>query len=145
MENLRIEPITLIGIKLTSKTSNANGQSSIDCGNLGTRFSGENIHEKISGKISDDVYAVYYEYEGDHTQPFHYFIGCQVNGEATPGEGLDKLTIPGGNYMKIEAKGKIPDCITDAWTQVWNSNISRLHILGLPRLAEASRAGPAHQ
>ena len=138
-EKIHIELITLIGIQLPGKTSNADEQSSIDCGNLWTRFSGENVHEKILGKVSDDVYAVYYDYEGDHRQPFRYFIGCQVNGDTVPGEGLDKLAIPGGNYMKIEAKGTIPDCITDAWRQVWNSNIARRYTFDFEVYGKASQ------
>jgi predicted transcriptional regulator YdeE len=33
----------------------------------------------------------------------------------------------GGTYQKIIAKGKIPYCITDAWNDIWNSDIERAY------------------
>lgn len=68
----------LIGLKLDHKTTNKGGQSSIDCGNLWQRFEIENFVERIPNKLGDEIYAVYFDYEGDNTEPFSYFIGCKV-------------------------------------------------------------------
>ena len=70
-----MEEITLIGLSLKTKTTNANGQSNIDCGNLWQEFEKENYADKIPGKLSDEILAVYHQYEGDYTKPFSYFIG----------------------------------------------------------------------
>src|SRR4051812_30578353 len=71
----------LIGLKLNKKTTNKGGQSAVDCGNLWQKFVKERAAERIPGKLSDDLYAVYFDYEGDYTQPFSYFIGSRVKSD----------------------------------------------------------------
>ena len=125
MSKVEMEEINLIGLPLNGKTANANGQSGIDCGNLWQQFEKGQYSEKIPGKLSEEIFAVYHQYEGDSTQPFSYFIGCKVKpGTDVPTE-LTSLTIPSGTYQKIIAKGKMPDCVADAWKEVWSSVISR--------------------
>ena len=58
-----------------------NGQSSIDCGNLWQEFVKGKYAEIIPNKLTDEILAVYHQYEGDHTKPFSYFIGCKVNAD----------------------------------------------------------------
>lgn len=125
MNEVQINEIALIGIGLKNKTINENGKSVIDCGNLWQKFQSEKIAEKIPGKLSSSIFAVYYDYEADHTKPFSYFIGCKVNNNSVIPEGMNSLLIPEGNYKKILAKGKIPDCISDAWKEIWISDIPR--------------------
>ncbi|MEX0648600.1 MAG: GyrI-like domain-containing protein [Balneolaceae bacterium] len=121
------ENIHLIGLALEHKTINENGQSGIDCGNLWTKFTTESCAEKIPEKLSDNIFAVYHEYEGDHTQPFSYFIGCKVPAGTTAPSGMDSLIIPGGSYQKLTAKGKMPDCIATTWKEIWKSDLPRAY------------------
>lgn len=125
MKKVKIKEFKLIGIKLNKKTTNANGQSGIDCGNMWQKFSTESIVEKIPGKLSNEIYAVYYEYEGDHTQPYSYFIGCKVASSTIPPVGLDSITIGTEEYTQLIAKGKMPDCIAHIWQQIWASDMKR--------------------
>lgn len=120
-----MKSMRLIGLALPSKTTNQNGQSMKDCGELWTRFEKEDVFSKIPNKLSNEVLAVYHDYEGDHTQPFSYFIGCKVGEGTKIPEGLNSITIPSGNYQKIIAKGKMPDCIANAWEEIWKSDIPR--------------------
>jgi len=115
----------LIGLKLHGKTTNHNNQSSRDCGSLWQKFEANNIFSLIPGKLSDEVYAVYFEYENDETSPFSYFIGCKVDMNDEPPEGLSKLIIPAQIYKKRTAKGTMPACIADAWKEIWNSDLNR--------------------
>ena len=94
---------------------------------FGVQFEKENYAVKIPGKVSGEILAVYHDYEGDYTQPFSYFIGCKVNGDAEVPPGMDSLIIPKGNYQKIIARGKMPDCIANAWKEIWASHISRAY------------------
>jgi predicted transcriptional regulator YdeE len=125
MSTVNINVISLIGLSLKTKTVNANGQSAIDCGNLWQEFEQNNCAASISNKLSDEIYGVYYQYEGDHTKPFSYFVGCKVKEGTEAPRGLKKLSIPGGTYYKVIAKGKMPDCIANAWKEIWDSNINR--------------------
>lgn len=125
MNKTEIEEIRLIGLSLKKKTTNEKGQSSIDCGALWQKFESENYYKKIPGKISDEIMAVYHSYEGDHTKPFSYFIGCIVRRGTVVPDGLDSLSIQQGIYKKITASGKMPDCIAKAWQEIWSSDLPR--------------------
>jgi predicted transcriptional regulator YdeE len=125
MENIKLPALKLLGLKLDSKTTNEKGQSAIDCGELWQRFESENIAMQIPDKLNNNIYAVYYDYDGDHTTPFSYFIGSPVKKDAEVPEGLTSLTIPDQNYTKVTAKGKLPDCIANYWIDIWNTEIDR--------------------
>ncbi|MDQ2721175.1 MAG: GyrI-like domain-containing protein [Bacteroidota bacterium] len=125
MNKIEKKGFKLIGVALKTKTFNAKGQSAIDCGNLWQTFGQENYAEKIPGKVSNEVFAVYHDYEGDHTKPYSYFIGCKVKDDTEVPAGMDSLIIPAGEYQLFIAKGKMPDCIGNAWRKIWDSVIPR--------------------
>ncbi len=122
-----IEAFKLIGLKLNGKTTNENGQSGVDCGNLWQQFERDNFADRIPGKLSDEVYAVYFDYDGDHTQPFSYFIGCKVKIHAEAPQGMSSLIVPAGNFSKVIAKGTMPDCVADSWKNIWDSETDRTY------------------
>lgn len=124
---MKLESVRLIGIALPSKTTNENNQSMKDGGELWTRFEKEEIVSKIPNKVSDKVVAVYYDYEGDHTQPFSYFIGCKVEEGTHVPDNLHSLIIPSGSYQKVTAKGEMPGCIAKKWREIWESDIPRAY------------------
>lgn len=124
-QNIQIETFRLIGIALPQKTTNKGGQSNIDCGNLWQQFEKEDCYSKIPGRVDDAVYAVYHSYEGDHLQPFSYFIGCKVEEETEIPDGMESLTVLGGTFHKVVAKGEMPGCIAGAWKGIWDSKLNR--------------------
>ncbi len=119
--------IHLIGIKLKTKTYNANGQAGIDCTNVWREFTAGNYAATIPNKLSEEIFAVYYAYEGDHTKPYSYFLGCKVKPGTVIPQGLDGLTIPAGSYEKISSAGKMPDCIVQTWKNIWASGMARAY------------------
>jgi len=127
MNKIELEEIKLIGLSLPTKTTNEMGKSSIDCGNLWQKFEKENYTDKILNKLSDEILAVYHQYEGDHTHSFSYFIGCKVEANTEIPEGLDSLVISKGLYQKLISTGKMPGCLTNTWKEIWNSNIPRAY------------------
>jgi predicted transcriptional regulator YdeE len=127
MNSIQLETICLIGLSQKHQTINANGQSAIDCGNLWQQFLHNNHTSRIPGKLNENIFAVYHNYMGDHTQPYSFFIGCQVDATAVAPDGLDRLVIPTGGYLQIAAAGKMPDCVADAWQQIWKSDIKRAY------------------
>ena len=88
----------------------------------------ESIASRIEEKFSDVIYAVYYNYSGDHNDPYQYFIGCQVPEATTVEDGLSMLTVPAARYTRVTAKGKMPDCVATAWMKIWNSKMPRAYI-----------------
>lgn len=137
--NMELDEITLIGLSLGIKTTNAGGQSGLACGNLWQEFEKRNIAEKITGKLSDSVLAVYHGYDGGSEKPFSYFIGCKVKADAPVPEGMDKLVIPKGKYQKLTAKGKMPSCVSYIWKGIWDSDIPRSYITDFEVYDERSK------
>ena len=115
----------LVGIKLYGKTTNQNNQSSKDCGELWQKFETDKIFNVIPEKLSNEVYAVYFDYEKDETTPFSYFIGCKVEKNSETPKELEELIIPIQEYSKFTAKGVMTGCVTDAWEKLENSNTDR--------------------
>ena len=103
----------------------------------------ESIASRIEEKFSDVIYAVYFNYSGDHNDPYHYFIGCQVPEATSPAPGLSILNVAGAYYTKITAKGKMPDCETVGWERGNSFTISpHIQELTLSRCSTmAMRAG----
>lgn len=125
MTDCKKDDFKLIGLKLGHKTTNQNNQSSSDCGNLWQKFEKDKIFELIPNKLSNEIYAVYFDYEEDETKPFSYFIGCKVDKNSEVPSNLDSLEIPTQSYVKVTAKGVMTACITDSWREIWNSDIQR--------------------
>ena len=124
---IKLSDFKLIGLKLNKKTTNSGGNSNIDCGNLWQKFEKGDFAGRISNKIGDEVYAVYYDYEGDYTKPFSYFIGCRVKINSVLSPGMDTLIIPEQSYTKFIAKGEMPGCISNSWKDIWDSKIRRAY------------------
>ncbi|RDI09819.1 GyrI-like domain-containing protein [Flavobacterium sp. AG291] len=111
--------VKLIGVSLGFKTTNENGKAAEDCDSLWQTFSGGFMAPRIKGKLNKDTYAVYYDYDGDYTKPYAYFIGCPVADDAEVPTGMETITIPEQNYEVVTAKGQMPKCIGDTWHEIW--------------------------
>ncbi len=120
--------MTFVGIELESKTTNEGGKSAIDCGRLWQEFERGKYFEKIPNKLSDEIMAVYHDYENDHTGQFSYFIGCQVEECAVVADGMKLLIVPEGSFEKVTAKGLMPDCIAEAWKHIWAADLERAYL-----------------
>ena len=127
MDTTTLESVRLIGLALKTKTRNADGQSGIDCGSLWQEFGAGDYAAKVPGKLGDEIYAVYHDYEGDHTGLFSFFIGFRVAPGSEAPEGMTDLTIPAGTYEKFTAKGKMPDCVADTWKKIWTLEMPRAY------------------
>ena len=139
METLTTGGFRLIGLQLDGKTYNSNGQSGRDCGFLWQKFQSEDYYSRISGKLNDEIYAVYFDYEGDHTQPYSYFIGCKVDSSADVPEGMSSIYITEGSYIRLIAEGKMPDCVAEKWVEIWESDIERRYTYDFEVYGEKSR------
>jgi len=122
-----MEGFTLIGKKLTKQTCNTNGQAAIDCGMLWQSFMEEGIMGKIPNKVSNEIVAVYYDYESDEHGMYSFFIGCKVEAGTTTPEGLDELLIPAQTYQIETAQGSMPECVANAWKTIWSTKINRAY------------------
>ncbi|MEP6746105.1 MAG: GyrI-like domain-containing protein [Bacteroidota bacterium] len=127
MSKTTIKEIHLIGLSLKTKTINTGGQSSADCKNLWHEFENANYAAIIPNKAGDEIYGVYHHYEGDSSKPFSYFIGCKVKAGTAAPAGLENLAVPAGTYEKIIVHGKMPDCVINAWKEIWAADYTRTY------------------
>ncbi|MFA4871215.1 MAG: GyrI-like domain-containing protein [Pedobacter sp.] len=126
MENQTFRSFPVIGIKV--RTSNAEGKASVDIPALWERFWATDVAAKLPERVSNDIYSIYTEYEGDYTQPYTTLIGYKVDNLDYIPEGFTGIMIQEGPYLKCTAKGKLSDGVVfDAWTEIWNSKISRAY------------------
>jgi predicted DNA-binding transcriptional regulator YafY len=124
MQKVKIEAFQLIGISV--RTSNQNGQAGMDISKLWQQFMAENSLAKIPNKINDTLYALYTDYEGDHTQPYSVIVGCKVTHLAEIPAGMIGKSFEGGDYVKLTAKGDIMQgFVAQQWAKIWEMNLDR--------------------
>lgn len=119
-----LREVNIVGI--ACRTSNAAQQSSRDIAKLWERFWSEDVISEIPHKKCNDIYAVYTGYESDAKGLYTLVIGCPVESLRSIPQGMESVTIQGGNYMKTNIKGKISDGIVEqAWVSVWQAGLDR--------------------
>lgn len=117
MNKLTIPKFYVVGI--STRTTNANGQSAKDIEALWGRFWGEEIQKQIPNKVSDDIYAVYTGYETDFTGPYTTIVGLAVHSLDNIPKGFVGLTIETSSYQKFISKGKMPEAVLHTWLEIW--------------------------
>ena len=126
MKNTTIKPFTVIGISV--KTTNENGQSAKDIGELWRKFMSEGIAEKIPNKIDQDILSVYTNYESDHNDGYDTILGCRVSSLATIPEGMTGQAFEGGNAAEFICKGDLTQGIVyGTWSKIWEANLNRTY------------------
>lgn len=124
MQQETIAPFQIIGIAV--RTSNQENQAAKDIPALWNRFISENIMEKIPNRTGLEVYSIYTNYEGDHTQPYDTILGCKVSTLDEIPEGMIGQAFEGGKMAKFTSKGNLDDnIIYQTWLEIWNTDLDR--------------------
>lgn len=119
-------------VGVSTITTNENDRAAEDINALWQRFFAEMALPPGNEPGSDGsapelpfIYAVYSDYEGDHTKPYRVTIGYKAaSGAPVPG-GQHKVTICGGDYGILSAAGPQPQSLFDSWTAIWASDLDR--------------------
>ncbi|RYG08158.1 MAG: AraC family transcriptional regulator, partial [Chitinophagaceae bacterium] len=117
MENFKI-------IGISTQTTNQNNQAAKDLGALWQRFYAEEIFNKIPNKESEDVYAVYTDYESDYTGKYTTIIGQRVNTLDNIPDGLVGKEINNEKLLRYKAKGEMPNAVVETWKDIWANDIA---------------------
>ena len=115
----------LIGISV--RTTNQNNQVQEDLGKLWGQFFSENIYEKIPNRISNEILAIYTDYQSNYTEDYTTIIGVLVSTlNEIPDEMIGREFQP-ENFKKFVAKGEMPKAVVDTWTEIWqqDENLNR--------------------
>jgi predicted transcriptional regulator YdeE len=125
MKKVTIEPFMVIGISVT--TSNENGQSTQDIGQLWGKFMQEGISSQIPNKIDESVYSIYTNYQGDHTNPYDTILGCKVSSLENIPEGMVGQKFEGGTYSKFISKGDLTKgAVFGTWATINEKKLDRV-------------------
>ena len=109
------EAIELVGIETSA--SNANP------GQIGALWGRVREEDPFAG--ADPIYAIYHDFEGDHTQPYAFFIGRPIAPDAETPEGLVRRTLAGGRFARFVAEGEQPAAMMQAWMGIWDLPLDR--------------------
>ena len=108
------------------RTSNDPGKAEVAIPQLWGEFMNANLAEKLPDLACNTMYAVYTDYEGDHTKPYTMMLGLEVNSADNIPENLSVRTIPVSAYEIFAAKGDLTkDAVLNAWKEVWHSDLKR--------------------
>lgn len=118
MEN--IKNFKIIGI--ATKTTNENGKASEDLGKLWEQFYTKNIPSQIVDIKSDEIYAIYTDYESDYKGQYTCIIGMKVNSLDKVPTDLIGREFRSGKYQKFIAKGQMPNAIMETWKEIWSKD-----------------------
>ncbi|MFI5334085.1 MAG: effector binding domain-containing protein [Chlamydiales bacterium] len=113
----------VIGIAI--KTANARFQKEVPP--LWEKFFREKIADRIPNKSNQNLVAVYTDYEGDHTQPFTYVIGCEVSSLKEIPEGMRGVEISPSPYAIFTARGDFPKSMLETWKSIWKTDLPRAY------------------
>lgn len=111
--------MSIVGIQ--ARTNNAK-EATADgiIGALWHKFIDQGIADKISGKPSANLYAVYDEYVSDHNGDYTFTVGAPVKAGSTAPLGMVLKHVPAGKYAVITtARGPFPKVIPEAWLQIF--------------------------
>lgn len=124
MQEVKTETIYLIGIAV--RTTNKDGQAGKDIAGLWQRFLSENLQSQIPNLLGSEIYSLYTDYEGDHTNPYTAILGCKVKNLDNIPKGMEGRTIAGGKYVKMSARGDInAGLILNQWHKIFDMNLDR--------------------
>ena len=112
--------IMIVGIKC--RTSNALEAGPYDIPKHWEKFYVGNIIDKIPNKTSNEIIALYCDYEGDYTQPYSLIIGCQVGSVDDILQDMVAKIIPSGSYAIFRAIGEHPKSLIETWGNIWQQS-----------------------
>lgn len=137
MNSIKMEAFNIVGI--SKKTSNQNYQAASDIQNLWEEFQERKIAEMTPEKMDDNIYAIYTDYEGDHTQPYTVLIGSKVETLDNVPKNLQGRKFKKANYLKFSPEGKLPEMVIEQWVKIWNSDIKRAYTADLEIYSKNSK------
>lgn len=115
----------VLGIKC--RTSNEPEAGPHDIPRLWEQFYREKTMDHIPNKFSNEVIALYCDYEGDYTQLYSLVIGCQISSLDIVPEGMVAKIIPAGSYAAFRAIGEHPKSLIETWGNIWHTPLKRTY------------------
>ncbi|WP_026038833.1 GyrI-like domain-containing protein [Myroides injenensis] len=109
-------------IGLSVVTNNVDGNGMHDIGNLWKEFYEKGIMQLINNRVNDKVYSIYTDYESDYRGDYTTIIGVEVDSLMNIPEGMVARSFEGGEFLKFQAIGELPQAVGAKWQEIWQKN-----------------------
>ncbi len=116
-----LDAFDVVGVSIVT----SNESASEDINGVWERFFKESIGQSIGNRVDDVIYAVYSDYEGDHTKPYRFTLGYKVKAADAVPDGLRHVQVQKGDYALMSAAGEQPKALVETWTAIWQSDLDR--------------------
>jgi len=113
-------PIPVAGFQIrTTNAEELSGGGKIE--QLWHRFFVENLAAQIPYRSSEDLYAVYSNYESDENGAYNYLLGSPVTSIDNLPAGVSYAAISTGDYAVVTTeKGSVKQVMQSAWRSIWS-------------------------
>jgi len=119
---VEITAFTVAGISLVTDHTRATEDINI----LWEQFFTAQIGRNLKNKADDVIYAVYSDYEGDHTKPYRVTIGYRIaENMASPARDFHYVELIESPYAVLSAGGRQPEALIETWNAIWSSDLDR--------------------
>jgi len=103
-------------------TINKDGIAGTDIYNLWQQWFQEGISDSIPGKLSEEVYNLYCDYESNHSGRYRVILGHSVKSIDHVPAGLTGRKFTKSNYAVYHSIGKLPYVVVDTWNQIYRES-----------------------
>ncbi len=117
----KIDSFDVVGISIITD----NDRASEEINALWEEFFKQNIGQSVENRVDDVIYAVYSNYEGDHTKPYRLTIGYKIDGAPQISGHLHHVAVQSSDYAMMSAAGEQPKALIETWQAIWQSDLDR--------------------
>lgn len=92
------------------------------------RFFGEQVMSRIPQRLSEDVLAIYTDFDNagqNNEGQYRFVIGAAVAPEAAVPDGLVKVQIPASRCAVFEVERGHPERVGEAWQRIWATELPK--------------------
>ncbi|MCB1681737.1 MAG: effector binding domain-containing protein [Rhodospirillales bacterium] len=122
-----LEPVAAFSVcGISAVISNEDGKASDSINALWQDFFARQVAQVIPERENDVIYAVYSDYQGDHTKPYRLTLGYKVAGLPVSGHrDFYTVRVEDGIYASLSSQGPQPQSLIETWMSVWESDLDR--------------------
>jgi predicted transcriptional regulator YdeE len=113
----------IVGLAL--QTSNLS--AAIDIPQFWDRIRDSDVLSTIPNKVSNDIFGLYTDYEGDHSAGYTLIAGCEVGTVGKIPRDMIVKTVPASAYAVFTTKGSFPQSVYETWQIIWHLNLPRTY------------------
>ncbi|PCJ97786.1 MAG: hypothetical protein COA45_08850 [Zetaproteobacteria bacterium] len=118
----KIDGFSVVGLSVVISN---NETASEEINLLWESFFKESIGQDVKNRVDDVIYAVYSDYEGDHTKPYRLTVGYKIEGVPQMKDHLHHVEVQSADYAMMGAQGEQPKALIETWEAVWSSDLDR--------------------